>query len=127
MQKKFLSLALIMATCFLMGCSADASRPDYRIGVVRDPETGRDVALAKTCPSWHRHIGQGLENHMEPQFSCADSYNLAHEIERPSDLVQGRVPASAEAAPGVLSIERYREDKTKQLINPKEIPTTTKE
>lgn len=128
MRKTFFSpWLLIGALALLSGCSAQEARPDYRIGVLRDPETGKMVAVPKTCPEWHQYPGDGLENHFRPQFSCFDYYNLAREVERPSDLVVGRAPSTAEAAPGVLSIERYRSDKTKQLINPKDIPTTTKQ
>ncbi|HVY12288.1 MAG TPA: CpaD family pilus assembly lipoprotein [Alphaproteobacteria bacterium] len=127
-MKKLFTSAALLGVLLLSGCgTADQARPDYRIGVLHDNETGRAVALAKPCPTWHQHIGEGLENHFEPQFGCADAYNLAHEIERPTDLISGRRPADAEAAPGVLGIERYREDKTKQLINPKENSATTKD
>ena len=120
------SLLLVVSLLALGACGyATEARPDHRVGVVADPATGKYIALSRPCPAWHQHIGDGLENHEPPQFACADYYNLSKMIDRPSDLVVGRSPGSAEAATGVLGIERYRDDKTKQLINPKEIPTTT--
>jgi hypothetical protein len=125
MKKSLLIVASLLA---LGACDyATEARPDHRIGVMTDGETGKTIAVARPCPSWHQYWFDGLENHSRPQFGCYDYYNLSKEVERPSDLIQGRTPGSAEAAPGVLGIERYREDKTKKLINPKEIPTTTKD
>lgn len=122
MKKTALAIAslLLLAACE----SPTAARPDHRVGVMTDPETGKLIAVAHGCPSWYKRPLQGLENHQEPQFGCADNYNLAHMIDKPGDLVHGRRPGSAEADRGVLGIERYRQDKTKQLINPKEIGTT---
>ncbi|MBI3419690.1 MAG: hypothetical protein HY053_06125 [Proteobacteria bacterium] len=127
MHRTFFSVFLLIgALALLSGCAASEARPDYRVGILHDPDTGQTIAIAKTCPMWRQYPGDGLENHFRPQVSCFDYYNLAHEIERPTDLVEGRRPDAADAAPGVLGIERYRSDKTKQLINPKDIPATTK-
>ncbi len=121
------SYPLLLALIVLSGCaSPEAARPDQRIGVLHDPATGRDLAIPRPCPDWTYHAGAGLENHFPPHFGCADAYNLGHMIDRPSDLVHGREAGAADAAPGVLGIERYRTGKTKKLMNPKESSATTK-
>ena len=121
--------ALLLMTCAVLLLSSCTDSPEYvyhghPIGVIRDEKTGKSIAIAKPCTEWNQYMGDGFDNNPPEQFGCADSYNLAHTIERPSDLVRGRHPGSAEATPGVLGIERYREGKTKELMNPKEISGT---
>lgn len=121
-------LSTLMMAVGLTGCihTATDNLPDHRIGVMNDPQVkGRYVAVAPKCPDWESYAGDGLNNDFYPSFGCAHQYNLAHEVANPQDLVRGREPSAADAAPGVLSIERYREDKKKQLINPRSINSTT--
>jgi type IV pilus biogenesis protein CpaD/CtpE len=126
-MKNISALCLItVAALALSGC-ADSPAYVYRghpIGVIKDPKTGKSIALAEPCPVWDQYVADGLDNNPPPQFGCSDSYNLAHTVERPADLVRGRVPGDAEASASVLGIERYREGKTKELINPKDIGST---
>jgi type IV pilus biogenesis protein CpaD/CtpE len=124
----FFVFGVLVALASLSGCaSPDAGLPDQKIGVMRNAQTGQMIAIPRPCPDWHQHIGQGLENEAPRQFGCADAYNLAHEIERPEDLIHGREAGSAEAAPGVLGIERYRSGKTKGLMNPKDENSSNKD
>jgi hypothetical protein len=121
------SLVLAVALLALTACTegADGSRPDYRIGVMKDPETGKTIAVSKPCPEWNHYIGDGFNNQFNPQFGCAQSQNLAKMIDRPNDLVYGRPATEGDAGPAVLGIERYRTGKTKELMNPKEGASTT--
>jgi hypothetical protein len=117
---------LTVAALSLSGCGGS---PDYvyrghPIGVIKDPKTGKSLAVAEPCAQWDQYVTDGLDNNPPPHFGCYESYNLAHTVERPVDLVRGRDPGNAEASSGVLGIERYREGKTKELINPKEIGAT---
>ena len=119
MKNSALFLVLFSALA-LTGCikSGTDNLPDHRIAVVSDPEQkGRLVALPRKCPDWYKESGDGLNNNYNDSFGCAQNYNLAKMIVQPGDLIRGRTPSSADAAPGVLSIERYRSDKKKELIN----------
>jgi type IV pilus biogenesis protein CpaD/CtpE len=128
-MKKIHSLCLLTTAAMLSGCGIVVDSPTYahhnhQVGVIRDAKTGKSVAVVKPCPEWNHHPWDGLENHLPEEYGCADAYNLAHSVEQPSDLVRGRALGDAEASTGVLGIERYREGKTKELINPKEIGAT---
>lgn len=129
MNKKILRvLPIAILALGLSGCirTATDNLPDHRIGVMNDPEVpGHYVAVAPKCPDFESYAGDGLNNDFYSSFGCAHQYNLAKSIVHPQDLVRGREPSAADAAPGVLSIERYREDKKKQLINPRSINSTT--
>ncbi len=131
MMKSTISLiALSIFSIALGGCIIDdprTSRPDNSISVIANPEKGgKLVAVPKPCPMWSKHLGDGLDNQFKPQFGCADMYNLGKMIADPKDLLHGQPLGEADAASGVLGIERYRMDKKKELINPKEITGTTK-
>jgi hypothetical protein len=119
-----------LATLPLSACMIDApeaARPDNRIAVIADPEKpGKYVAVPKKCPDWHYDLGDNFENDFRPQFNCAQMHNLAKMIDEPADLVRGREAGFGDASPGVLGVERYRQDKKKPLINPKNIESTTK-
>jgi hypothetical protein len=122
-------ISVILASLALSGCiqSATEHLPDQRIAVVSDPgQNGKLVAIPKKCADWKRDIGDTLENQYFDHFGCAQNYNLAKMIVEPADLVRGRELSPADASLGVLSIERYRSDKKKELINPKEINSTTR-
>ncbi len=124
-----MQIRLILASLALLGLAAcgtaDASRPDHRIGVLDDPtHPGRTIALAPSCQKWREWPGQDLENDFNPEFGCAQNYNLAKTIVNPNDLVHGHAIGAADANASILGIERYRSDKKKELINPKDIGST---
>jgi Pilus biogenesis CpaD protein (pilus_cpaD) len=114
----------------LSGCYAPdptTSMPDHRVSLIANPEKGgKLVAVPKPCPNWENKFSDGLDNNFKPQFGCADMYNLGKMIAEPADLMRGRTLGNGDAASGVLGIERYRSDKQKELINPKDIGATTK-
>ena len=122
--------ALSVFTLVLSGCYYDdpkTARPDHSIALITNPEQGgKLVAVPKPCPNWENHTLDGLDNQFKPQFGCADMYNLGKMISNPADLLHGETLGQADAASGVLGIERYRQDKKKELINPKEISATGK-
>lgn len=126
---------ITFALCFvsvlpLTACmvdSAQASRPNNRIAVIADPaQKGKMVAIPPECKRWQQDPGDGFENHFRDQYECAQNYNLAKMIAEPKDLIRGREGGPTDANPAVLGIERYRNDKKKELISPKEINATTK-
>ena len=124
--------ALLLPLIVLIGLSACSnepatSRPDHRISVIAYPaQRGKLVAVPKPCPNWENNNFDDLDNQFKLQFGCADMYNLGKMIANPADLLHGQKLGQADAASGVLGIERYRSDKKKELINPKEIGSTTK-
>lgn len=124
-------IGLVFTGFLLGGCYAadpETSMSDNRVSLIANPEKGgKLVAVSKPCPQWENHTLAGLENTFKPQFGCSDMYNLGKMIAEPSDLVRGRALGEADAASGVLGIERYREDKKKQLINAKDISATVKQ
>lgn len=125
------SMMLGMAFLALLGGCYQAdpttSLPDHSIPLIANPEKGgKLVAVPKPCPNWEKHTMDGLDNQFKPQFGCADMYNLGKMISNPRDLLHGEALGEADAASGVLGIERYRQDKKKELINPKEIGSTSK-
>jgi len=126
-------ISILTATVLLAslsGCYYDdpkSALPDNRISLIANPEKGgKLVAVPKPCPNWEKHTMDGLDNQFKPQFGCSDMYNLGKMISNPSDLIRGEALGQADAASGVLGIERYRQDKKKELINPKEINSTGK-
>lgn len=130
MQRSLTALLVVFVALPLAGCLIDdapASRPNNRISVIADPEQrGKLVAVAPVCKDWEYDPVDGLENKFIDQFECAQQYNLAKTIADPKDLVHGRVAGPTDSNPSVLGIERYRQDKKKELIIPKEINATTK-
>jgi Pilus biogenesis CpaD protein (pilus_cpaD) len=124
------AIPLLTILFLLSGCYAEdpkTSMPDHRISLIANPEKGgKLVAVPKPCPNWESHTSDGFNNAFAPQFGCADMYNLGKMIAEPKDLMRGRALGNADAASGVLGIERYRSDKKKELINPKEIGSTSK-
>ena len=126
-------LSIIAASLLLVSLSACyyedpiSARPDHRISLIANPEKGgKLMAVPKPCPNWEKHTMDGLDNQFKPQFGCSDMYNLGKMISNPKDLIHGQVLGEADAASGVLGIERYRQDKKKELINPKDINSTSK-
>ncbi len=126
--KSLISMAAL--TLMLSGCYYEdpkTSIPDHSIPLIANPEKGgKLVAVPKPCPNWKKGLMDGLDNQFKPQFGCADMYNLGKMISNPADLLRGEQLGEADAASGVLGIERYRQDKKKELINPKDITSTTK-
>jgi Pilus biogenesis CpaD protein (pilus_cpaD) len=123
-------LGVAAITVMLSGCYYDDPKtalPDHSISLIANPEKGgKLVAVPKPCPNWESHTLDGLENQFTPDFGCANMYNLGKMISNPSDLIHGEALGEADAASGVLGIERYRQDKKKELINPKDISATGK-
>lgn len=114
----------------LSGCYFEDPKtalPDHSISLIANPEKGgKLVAVPKPCPNWESHTMDGLQNQFTPEFGCSDMYNLGKMISNPADLIHGEALGQADAASGVLGIERYRTDKKKELINPKDINATGK-
>lgn len=129
-------IALIFGCALAAGCTADgrpvtlldspaSALPDNRVMVMPDPAAkGKLVAKPRPCADWQHHDYEGLENQFDPQFNCAQMYDLGLMVAEPGDLLQGRPPSAPETNASVLGIERYRTDKKKDLINPKDISAT---
>ncbi len=118
------SLLLLIA---LGGClSATTATPDYRVRIAQTPD-GKAVALPPECLEWSEHgLGAAWGNDSAPPLGCAQARNLAAQIDRPEDLIEGKERGAADPVAASASIARYRAGKTVPLIDPnKTAPTAT--
>ncbi len=74
------------------------------------------------CPDWREPDGDSWNNTVSSNFNCANMYNLGAMIANPMDLVAPAGMSPADGQGSVLSIQRYRADKVRELIE--ETPTT---
>ncbi len=77
------------------------------------------------CPNWQKPGGSDYGNTVYSNYNCANAYNLGAMVANPMDLVSPAPMSPADAQGSVLSIQRYRTDKVKELT--KETPTTLNE
>lgn len=115
---------LVLSACLsllaLSGCSVFSNpRPDYRIKLAPAADGHGYVAIPPECPTWYDQPYDPNENTSWPQFGCAQAKNLAAMIEDPSDLIDPQELSGADGPVAAASIGRYREGKTKQLIDAK--------
>jgi hypothetical protein len=114
------SFALLLAVLSLNGCAeftATTPAPDNTIKLVRSPD-GSLVALPPDCPDWRTAAIGPAENTPWPQYGCANARNLAAQIARPEDLIQGRDSGPANGETTASSVDRYIHGNTKPLIDP---------
>lgn len=74
------------------------------------------------CPDWKEPDGNSFSNTVYGNYNCANMYNLGAMIANPMDLVAPAGMSPADGQGSVLSIQRYRADKVRELIE--ETPTT---
>lgn len=118
MRLPLLLVSALAFTTLLGGCEA-APKPDYRIKLMSAPNGKGVVAVPPECPSWTDVASGPLENQPWPQYGCAQARNLAAQIERPEDLIQGRPSDRIDAEVNAAAVDRYRLGRTKQLIDAK--------
>lgn len=90
-------------------------------GVAAAPDSvlitvGRYVVTPPACPDWSKTPGYDVANRAASNFGCANAVNLGLMVADPGDLVAGRVPGPGDGDQNTLAIQRYREDKTKELL-----------
>jgi pilus assembly protein CpaD len=68
------------------------------------------------CPDWTAMPIDTFSNRPASFFGCASAVNLGMMVAEPADLARGRDPGPADATAAARTIDRYRRDKTKQLI-----------
>ncbi len=74
------------------------------------------------CPDWSQNTGSTYDNAPHSNMNCASTTNLGLMVDNPMDLVSPRDMSPADGPGSVLSIQRYRTDKTRELL--KDSPTT---
>jgi pilus biogenesis lipoprotein CpaD len=75
----------------------------------------RAVAVAPNCPGFMGHPSAPIDNLAEPNFGCANVYNLAAMIGDPHHLRQGASSIYYLGQRGASDVTAYRTDKVKPL------------
>lgn len=115
-----LLLTTVLAAFSLAGCAGKpAPVSDYRIRMVPTADGRGYVALPPECPSWTTVNNNPFENPPEPQYGCAQARNLAAQVARPADLLEGKELGPPDGVFTTGSIRAYREGTTKSLIDAK--------
>lgn len=116
---------LVSLTALLGACDTSLPlQPDYTIKLMPAPNGKGMVAVPAGCPSWDEPIGGASSNQHWPRFGCSTAHNLAAQIERPEDLIDGRPAGAADAITTSTAVARYQAGKTTPLIDAKsEAPT----
>jgi hypothetical protein len=106
---------------------ASVKHPDHRI-VVAPVSPGSKVlrAYPPECPSWATIAPDPNDNMPQPQIGCANQRNLALSIADPNDLIHPQPLGPADAVRNAAGVQRYHEDKTRGLYDPKQ-PAPAKE
>src|ERR1700733_9297714 len=123
MTIRFLNMILIAGLVGLGACSITPT-PDYAIKVVPAADGHPAQAIPPTCPRWSDNDLNFFDNQPLPQFGCADARNLAMEVERPEDLLQGRNPGPSRGVISAGNIMRYDNNQTRGLIDLQTQPDT---
>ncbi len=74
------------------------------------------VAVLPACPDWSDWPQYAFSNRPMSNFGCATAINFGMMVADPSDLNRGRTPGPADGTVMSRSVERYRQDKKKDLI-----------
>lgn len=115
MRSSSLAFPAFLLLFVLGGCMT--TTPDYRIKLMSSPDG--TVAVPPECPSWaDAETGSPLNNGPSPLFGCASARNLAAQVARPEDLIEGRDLGAPDAVAASAAVARYRAGKTTPLINP---------
>lgn len=77
----------------------------------------RDLVVLPECPDWTASPSLNYGNRTPSNWGCATAVNLGIMIANPRDLIRGEDLAPADAERLSRAIERYRQDKTKPLID----------
>ncbi|MFA6279394.1 MAG: CpaD family pilus assembly lipoprotein [Bdellovibrionales bacterium] len=109
----FSTLAVLV---LLSGCAATPA-PDMRIKLMLSADGSHLVPVPPECASWREAANTPLENQNAPQYGCAEAKNLAAQVERPEDLVQGQPLGSADGTFAAASVGSYHAGRTKPLID----------
>jgi pilus assembly protein CpaD len=76
----------------------------------------RHVVIPPACPDWSKPIGGDFANTPSSNFGCATATNLGLMVANPRDLVRGRALSPADGEHQALGVERYRQDRVKDLM-----------
>lgn len=85
---------------------------------------GRYTITLPPCPNWSESPNAEYTNAHTSNWGCAAATNLGLMVAHPADLVSGRPLARADAMPAAAAVDRYLNDKIKQLQTPGATPFT---
>jgi pilus assembly protein CpaD len=108
----------LLLLCGCTGYDPDEPKPDYRIKLMRSNDGKRTIAVPPDCPDWNTVSTNPLENQPWPQYGCSTARNLAAQVVRPEDLIDGRDSGSTHGATSALAMGRYIDGKTRPLVDP---------
>ena len=97
--------------------AAGLPSPEAQPGLVRIV-VNRHVVIPPNCPDWSKSGGADYSNTSMSNLGCSNTANLGLMVADPSELVQGRIAASADGEAAVLSIQRYRAGKITPILKP---------
>jgi pilus assembly protein CpaD len=95
-----------------MQADADPAPIDGAVIAVRT-----HVVALPQCPDWSADPRRGYNNQPFSNWGCATAINFGTMLADPRDLIRGKEPGPADGERLAKSIERYRLDKVRPLIN----------
>ncbi len=123
-MKTIKALTIILAVPVILGGCDRREMP--REWEPWEPVVSMDqkTAMAPKCYGWDYSIDKYIPPEGEVDFACATAGNLAHMVERPRDLVQGRHLSTSDAARSDLYVDKLREGKITPIIKDEKIIVT---
>ena len=83
----------------------------------------RYVATPPECRNFSLDLNRSSQESSNPRGGCSNERNLTLMVEDPRDLVRGRTTGPADADHAADGVQRYREDKIKELLKPERLTT----
>jgi type IV pilus biogenesis protein CpaD/CtpE len=100
-----------------IGLPVSVQNGSVQNGATAELIIGRHVVTPPNCPDWTRDPATEFANRPGSQFGCATATNLGLMVANPGDLIAGRAAPLADGEAATLGIQRYREGKTKPLLD----------
>lgn len=99
--------------------------------IVFSPSTANDaevtlhryVATPPECRNFSIDLNRSSQEGSSPRGSCSNERNLTLMVEDPRDLVRGRTIGPADSDHAGDGVQRYRDDKVKELLKPERLTT----
>ena len=80
-----------------------------------DVVLSRYVVTPPSCPDWSQQLGKVESQGHASNFGCSTVTNLGMMVADPRDLVAGRALGPSDGTREAAAVQRYREDKVKEL------------
>lgn len=97
----------------------------FSAGTTADAEVTlhRYVATPPECRNFSLDLNRSTQEQSSPRGSCSNERNLTLMVEDPRDLVRGRSIGPADSDHAADGVQRYRDDKVKELLKPERLTT----